>query len=105
GRSAASLLAAYRTANDPALLAEAMRNFPNDPQVAFEAAARTNATPEDRRQWLDSLKKSDPDNALANYLSALDYFKIGQTDQAVKEFMAASGKQFEDYTSQRYQDD
>src|SRR6185312_4017541 len=105
GRAAAALLAAYRTSKDPALLAEAMRNFPNDPQVAFEAALRPDATPEDRRQWLDTLKKSDPDNALGNYLSALDYFKTGQTDEAVKEFMAASGKSFEDYTSERYQDD
>lgn len=105
GRSAASLLAAYRTAKDPALLAEAMRNFPNDPQVAFEAALRNDATPEDRRQWLDTLKKSDPDNALSYYLSALDYFKTGQSDSAIKEFMAASNKQFQDYTSERYQDD
>jgi len=105
GRNAASLLASYRTSKDPALLAEAMRNFPNDPQVAFEAALRPDATPEDRRQWLDALKKSDPDNALGYYLSALDYFKTGQSDQALKEFMAASGKSFEDYTSERYQDD
>jgi hypothetical protein len=105
GRSAASLLAAYRTSKDPALLAEAMRNFPNDPQVAFEAALSPDATPEDRRQWVDALKKSDPDNALGYYLSALDYFKTGQTDQAVKEFMAASDKSFQDYSSERYQDD
>ena len=104
-RNAASLLAAYRTTSDTALLSEAMRNFPDDPHVAFEAAFQKNASPEEQRKWLDILKKSDPDNALANYLSALDYFKSGQTDQAVKEFMAASGKQFEDYTSQRYQDD
>jgi hypothetical protein len=104
-RSAASLLAAYRTTSDPALLSEAMRNFPDDPNVAFEAATRKDISPDEQRKWLDVLKKSDPDNALANYLSAVDYFKTGQTDQAVKEFMAASGKQFEDYTSQRYQDD
>jgi RNA polymerase sigma factor (sigma-70 family) len=105
GRNAASLLAAYRTTSDPALLAEAMRNFPDDPHVAFEAAFRKDASPEQQRQWLDTLKKSDPDNALANYLSALDYFKTGQTDQAVKEFMAAAGKQFQDYTSERVEDD
>jgi RNA polymerase sigma factor (sigma-70 family) len=105
GRSAASLLAAYRTTSDPVLLAEAMRNFPEDPQVAFEAALRKDVTQEEQRRWLDVLKKSDPDNALGNYLSALDYFKTGQTDQAVKEFMAASGKQFADYSSERYQDD
>ena len=105
GRNAASLLAAYRTTSDPALLTEAMRNFPGDPQVAFEAALRKDVSPEEQRKWLDVLKKSDPDNALPNYLSALNDFKMGQTDQAVKEFTAAAGKQFEDYTSQRYQDD
>jgi RNA polymerase sigma factor (sigma-70 family) len=105
GRNAASLLAAYRTTSDPALLSEAMRNFPDDPQVAFEAVFQTNAAPGDLRHWLEVLKKNDPDNALANYLSAFDYFKTGQTDQAVKEFMAASGKPFDDFSAQRYQDD
>ena len=37
GRKASSLLAAYRTSGDPALLKEAMEKYPNDPQVAFEA--------------------------------------------------------------------
>jgi len=104
-RNAASLLAAYRTSKDPALLTEAMRNFPDDPQVAFEAALRSDVTSEDRRHWLDTLKASDPDNALGYYLSALDYFKTGQSDQAIKEFTTASSKPFQDYTSQRYQDD
>jgi RNA polymerase sigma factor (sigma-70 family) len=105
GRNAASLLAAYRTTSDPALLTEAMRNFPEDPQVAFEAVFRKDATPEEQRHWLDILKKTDSDNALGNYLSALDYFKTGKVDEAVKEFMAASGKQFQDYNSERYQND
>jgi hypothetical protein len=105
GRSASSLLAAYRTTRDSALLAEAMRNFPDDPQVDFEAATRKDISPDEQRKWLETLKKSDPDNALANYLSALDYFNSGQTDQAVKEFTAASGKHFDDFSSQRYQDD
>jgi RNA polymerase sigma factor (sigma-70 family) len=105
GRNADSLLAAYRTMRDPALLAEAKRNFPNDPHVAFEAALEKDITPEDQRKWLDVWKKADPDNAEANYISALNYFKTGQTDQAVKEFTAAIGKPFDDYTSQRYEDD
>lgn len=105
GRNADSLLAAYRTMRDPALLAEAKRNFPDDPHVAFEAALEKDVTPEEQRKWLDVWKKADPDNAVANYLSALNYFKTGQTDQAVKEFSAASGKSFDDFTSQRYEDD
>jgi len=91
-RSAASLLAAYRTTGDRGLLAEAMEKYPNDPQVGFEAAFSKNASPEERRQWLEALKRSDPSNALGNYLSALDLFKAGQTDQAVQELVAASGE-------------
>jgi RNA polymerase sigma factor (sigma-70 family) len=106
GRNAASLLAAFRTTDDPALLEEAKQKYPNDPQVAFEAAFKKEATPEERRQWLDALKISAPNNALANYLSAQEYFKGGQNDRAVEELVAASGKsQFHDYTQERMQDD
>jgi superfamily II DNA helicase RecQ len=105
-RSAASLLAAYRSTGDAALLEEAMQKFPDDPQVAFEAMHRKDASGEERRRWLDSMKQSAPDNALPNYLSALDYFKSGRADQAVQELIAANGKQrFEDYTPERMQND
>jgi hypothetical protein len=105
-RSAASLLAAFRTTGDQALLEEAMQKYPHDPQVAFEAVLRKDAPPAERRQWLDAFKQSVPDNALANYLSALDHFKAGQTDQAVQDLVAASGKaQFQDYSLDRVQDD
>jgi hypothetical protein len=104
-RSAASLLAAFRATGDPALLQEAMQMFPDDPQVTFAAIHKADASPEERRQWLDTFKKSSPDNALANYLSALDYFKAGQTDQAVQELIAASGKQqFQDFSLAFVQD-
>jgi RNA polymerase sigma factor (sigma-70 family) len=106
GRTAASLLAAFRTTDDPGLLEEAKQKYPNDPQVAFEAAFQKEATPEQRRNWLEALKRSAPDNALANYLSAQEYFKSGQTDRAVEELIAASGKtEFQDYTQERIQDD
>jgi hypothetical protein len=83
-----------------------MQKYPNDPQVAFEAAYRKNGTPDERRQWLDSFKKSAPDNSLAYYLSASEYFKAGQSDQGIQELMAASGKhEFDDYTLDRMQDD
>jgi hypothetical protein len=106
GRNAGSLLAAYRTTGDPALLAEAMQKYPNDPQVAFEAAFKPDATAEERKLWLEALKNSDPGNALPNYLSALGCFKAGQTDAAVQELIAAAGKQsFHDYSSERDQAD
>jgi RNA polymerase sigma factor (sigma-70 family) len=103
--NAASLLAAYRTSGDTALLKEAMKQYPNDPQVAFEAVFDKDLSPEEQRQWLNTFKQSAPDNALANYLSAFNYFKAGQTDQAVQELTAASGKGFDEYTLDRVQND
>jgi RNA polymerase sigma factor (sigma-70 family) len=105
GRKAASLLAAYRTSGNPALLKEAMEQYPNDPQVAFEAAFDKDLSPEQLRQWLNTFEQSAPDNALANYLSAFNCFKTGQIDQGVQELTAASGKQLDDYTLDRMQDD
>ena len=102
-RNATSLLAAYRTSGDAALLQEAMEKYPNDPQVAYEALFKADVSPEERRRWLETLKQNAPENALANYMSASDYFKSGQTDQAVQELIAASGKSgFQDYTVDRW---
>lgn len=104
-RSAASLLTAFRATGDPALLQEALEKYPNNPQVNFAAAFRKDATPEERRQRLESFKQAAPENSLGNYLSAVDYFKSGDIDQAVRELSAASGKsQFQDYTAEFLQD-
>jgi hypothetical protein len=96
-RNAASLLAAFHAMDDTNYLNEAAANFPNDPQLQWTILAR-DAFPEDRRKWLDLFKASSPDNSLANYLSAADHFKNGQTDAAIKELLEASGKkQFKDH--------
>jgi RNA polymerase sigma factor (sigma-70 family) len=106
GRRASSLLAAYRTSGDPALLREAMEKYPNDPQVAFEAVFNKNMSPEQKRQWLNAFQQSAPDNALANFLSAREYFNAGHADQAVEELNTASGKQqLQNYTLERWIDD
>jgi hypothetical protein len=103
-RNAGSLLAAYRTSSDPAFLREAMEKYPTEPLVGFEAALAKDAPPAERRQWLDAFKQSAPENALANYLSAADHFKAGETDLAVQEMLAAAGKtQFQDYALDRIQ--
>lgn len=103
-RNAISLLAASRASGEKAYLREAMEKFPNDPLVAFDAYFLSGphdnkqaATPE-RRQWLENLKQSDPNNALPNYLAARDDFRAGKTDLALQELQAASGKTvFNDY--------
>jgi len=97
-RNAESLLIASRISGDAAYLKEAEEKFPNDPRVAYAAVFKSDS-PEERSQWLERLKQSDPGNALPNYFSALDAFKSGQMDRAVQEITAASGKQqFQDYT-------
>jgi len=105
-RSAASLLAGFRTSGDAALLAEAMQKFPDDPQVAFEAAFRKDISAEERRQWLDRFKQSAGKNALPYYLSASEHFKAGQVDKAVEDMIAGSDRrQFQDYSLDRIQAD
>lgn len=97
-RNAASLLAAFHALDDTNYLNEAATNFPNDPQVELAVLAR-DEFPADRRKWLDLFKASSPSNSLANYLSAQDYFKNGNTDAAVNELLAASSKsQFDNHT-------
>ena len=105
-RNADSLLAAYRTSGDTALLHEAMAKYPDNPQVAFEAILNKDTPPEERRQWAEAFKKAAPENALANYFAAAELFKAGQTDRAVQELAAAAGKSAcLDYTLDRVQAD
>jgi hypothetical protein len=97
-RSADSLLAAFHVLNDTNYLKEAAASFPDNPQVELAVLAR-NVFPEDRRKWLDLFKASSPSNSLADYLSAQTYFRNGQSDVAVKDLVAATGKpEFENYT-------
>ena len=103
-RDAASLLAAFRALEDTNYLNAAATNFPDNPQVDWTILAR-NAFPEDRRKWLNLFKTSSPSNSLANYLSAQDYLKNGQTNEAVAELLAASGKsQFGTYSTEAFGD-
>lgn len=105
-RNAASLLAAYRTTGDPLLLQEAMQRYPEDPEVAFEAAFQKDASSEERGRWLDALKLAAPRNALADYLSAAHHLEHNRSDAALRDLITASGKpHFHDYTLDRVQAD
>jgi hypothetical protein len=99
-------LAAFRTTSDPALLAEALKKYPEDPHAAFEASIRNDASPAEGREGLDAFKKSAPDNSLADYLSALAHLKAGEPAPAIADLVASSGKQqFQDYSKERIQSD
>jgi len=109
-RDAESLLAAYQAPHERALLDEAIAKYPNDARVAYTAWFRSPPDANDpdglktRRQALDALKQAAPDNALANYLSAGNYFKSGQPQQAIEELQAGAAKpKFNDYTQDSIQ--
>jgi RNA polymerase sigma factor (sigma-70 family) len=102
-RNAESLLAAYRMSRDQSYLREAATNFPNIPFVQFAVIA-DKVFPEEQRKWIDAFKVSSPDNALAWYFSALDYFNSKQPDLAIRELAEATRRQsFDTYAAQTSQ--
>jgi hypothetical protein len=100
-RAAESLLNAYIETGDTNFLAEAAKNFPDNPLVQWEML--NHASPEERSQWLEKLKVSSPNNALPDYLSALDYLKAGNTERALVEMDAASKKNYSSFDLERRQ--
>ena len=101
--NAESLLAAYQVTQDPYYLKLAAAQHPNEPLVAFQVVGH-NLFPEQQREWLDRLKALDPDNALANYLSARHYFETAQPQQAIEELQAAATHPgIHDYLRERMQ--
>jgi RNA polymerase sigma factor (sigma-70 family) len=98
-----SLLAAYRVTHNLDYLRRAATNFPTDPAVLLRVAIH-DAFPEDRRAWLEQLKKADSENALPNYLSASDHWKNNEIDLALQDLTAASNKAaFKDYLTDHMQ--
>jgi hypothetical protein len=78
--------------------------FPDDPRVQYAVLTRE-LFPEARREWLDRFKQSAPDNAVADYLSARDYLKAGDRENALKDLANAAGKsRFDDYALGQVQD-
>ena len=89
--------------HDQSYLREAATNFPNTAFVQFAIIA-DKVFPEDQRKWIDAFKASSPDNALAWYFSALDYFNSKQPDLAIPELVQATRRQsFDTYAGQASQ--
>jgi len=91
-RSAARLLAVSRITKDLSLLDEAKKKFPGEPQVLLDWVLRAAATPEEKKQALDDFRKAAPDNAIGDYLFALQQFEAGDMDGAVQALCQASLK-------------
>ncbi len=90
-RGADSLITAYSLTDDTNFLKEAAERYPDNLHVQL-AVLCANLFPEDRWHWLEAFKQNAPDNPLASYLAAREYFKAGQPDQAIAELTEAGGK-------------
>ena len=94
--NAEALLAVFRLTGDMSSLLQAANQFPNDPQVQLQLALNSSDATE-RHRGIDALRKNDPDNALGDYLSALDHFRAGRTEAALNDLVAAADKTTLDY--------
>lgn len=103
GTNGENLVAAFLASTNLDYLRMAATNFPNNPLVAH-AVILHDAFPGEKREWLDRFKLNAPENSLAGYLSALDYFRTGNRDLALEELTAAGSRpHFEDYAVQKFE--
>lgn len=97
-RSAGSLLAIFHLSKDEAFLREAMEKFPDDPQVLLTSLQLRNE-PTKRLEILANLKRVDPDNSMADCLSARILFDLGKSDEAISLLSGTFGKSMSDYNA------
>jgi len=77
GHSAASLLAAWQLAGDPAWLEEAAQRHPDNPRVALAKLGAIKEIDADAAEWIRRLKQADPGNATGWCYDAMVAFKEG----------------------------
>ncbi|MDB6140450.1 MAG: hypothetical protein JWO94_3522, partial [Verrucomicrobiaceae bacterium] len=92
-----------RLSGDLNLLREAAKQNPGDPRVQFDMATR-GETEAERRIAIQALRQNAPDNAMGDYLSAMDHFKSKDPASAMEDIKAALGKgRMEDYSLENLQ--
>jgi hypothetical protein len=101
--NAESLLGAFQVTGDPAYLRSAADLFPGDPRVQLQVGTHESFANE-RREWLDRFKQSNPDNSIGDYLSAREHFRSGNRDAAIQDLLASATKAgFDDFTIEKIQ--
>jgi hypothetical protein len=86
--SAESYLAVYQLSGNPDLLREAASRFPDDPRLNLQLALA----------HIDVVREHDPENALPDYLIALDHLRTGNVAAALDYLIVGTDKPyFDDY--------
>lgn len=96
-RDVESLLVVFRMTLDKALIDEALKKSPNDPEVLL-CALQISGKPEERLELIESFKRNDPDNGLGNCLAARVLMDQGRDQEAAVELSRSAGKSIDEYT-------
>jgi hypothetical protein len=95
------IAAAYLREGKPSFR-EAALKFPEDPAIQARMAISTD-DPAERRSAIEKLRAVDPDNAMGDYLSAIDHLKQGRQSEALKDLAASLNKtDADDFSKQLY---
>jgi hypothetical protein len=98
GRSASSLLAAWKLDGGSAWLDEAAQRFPENPHVALAKLSGTRRDHPDAKVWIERLKRNDPENATGWCYDALGHLQKGDSQQARAALAeAAQGRRLDGY--------
>ena len=89
GRSKQALVVAYLVSKNDKHLVDAARRFPDDPNVQFLVLS-ADALPDERGDWLERFKKSQPDNLLSSLFFAGDLLEKGELEAGLDELRAAT---------------
>lgn len=99
--SAASLLAAWQMAGDPAWIEEAARRYPDNPRVALAKLSTIEDLDAGASEWVRRFKKADPGNSVGWCYEALLAFKGGNLAEARSALAeAARAGRFEVYAKE-----
>ena len=91
GHSKDALVAAALLSSNPAYLREAAERYPDDPNIQLLVIG-SDAFSEDRSEWIERFKKSQPDNAVAALLLGGDLLARGDVENGLAELRLAAGQ-------------
>lgn len=95
-----SMLAAALMSEDPARLIAAARRYPDDPYFQLLVIAG-DALPEERREWLERFKASQPDNLLSSLFLGGDLLADGEVEAGLAELhVSANSEGHEDFSNE-----
>ena len=92
GRSKEALLGVYFLSKDDTHLEEAARRYPDDPNVQLLVISK-HLFPEERSQWIERFKASQPNNLIASIFRGGDLLARGEIEAGLLEMSEAADQE------------